>query len=85
MIGVVRTSNIELPTSNIVFCQFKNTQQSELTFHNFPNQYIAVYLFKMAFFLMGLLNNVIPFSLIAWGQLTVETGLTSIFSQTVAR
>ena len=33
---------------------------------------------------MGFLNNVIPFSLIAWGQLTVETGLTSIFNASTA-
>lgn len=33
-----------------------------------------------AFFVMGLLNNVIPFSLMAWGQLHIETGLTSIFN-----
>ena len=29
---------------------------------------------------MGLLNNVIPFALMAWGQLYVETGLTSILN-----
>ncbi len=29
---------------------------------------------------MGLLNNVIPFSLMAWGQLHIPTGLTSVFN-----
>jgi drug/metabolite transporter (DMT)-like permease len=29
---------------------------------------------------MGLLNNVIPFSLMAWGQLHIETGLTAILN-----
>lgn len=29
---------------------------------------------------MGLLNNVIPFSLMAWGQLYIPTGLTSVFN-----
>lgn len=29
---------------------------------------------------MGLLNNVLPFSLMAWGQLHIETGLTSILN-----
>lgn len=29
---------------------------------------------------MGLLNNVIPFSLMAWGQLLIPTGLTSVFN-----
>ncbi len=38
----------------------------------------------VAFFGMGLLNNVIPFSLIAWGQLYIETGLTSIFNASTA-
>ena len=33
-----------------------------------------------AFLLMGLLNNVIPFSLMTWGQQFIETGLTSIFN-----
>jgi len=33
-----------------------------------------------ALFIMGLLNNVIPFSLMAWGQLYIPTGLTSVFN-----
>ena len=33
-----------------------------------------------ALFVMGLLNNVIPFSLMAWGQLYIPTGLTSVFN-----
>ena len=34
----------------------------------------------IAFFVMGLLNNVIPFSLMAWGQLHIPTGLASVFN-----
>ncbi|MEL7164278.1 MAG: DMT family transporter [Pseudomonadota bacterium] len=37
-----------------------------------------------AFLVMGMLNNVIPFNLMAWGQLHVETGLTSILNATTA-
>jgi drug/metabolite transporter (DMT)-like permease len=37
-----------------------------------------------AFLVMGLLNNVIPFSLMAWGQLHIESGLTSILNATTA-
>ncbi|MEM0949519.1 MAG: DMT family transporter [Pseudomonadota bacterium] len=37
-----------------------------------------------AFLVMGLLNNIVPFSLMAWGQLHIETGLTSIFNATTA-
>ncbi|MGD1884233.1 MAG: DMT family transporter [Paracoccaceae bacterium] len=37
-----------------------------------------------SFFVMGLLNNVIPFALMAWGQLYVETGLTSILNAATA-
>lgn len=37
-----------------------------------------------AFLVMGLLNNVIPFSLMAWGQLYIPTGLTSIFNAATA-
>ncbi|MEM6307727.1 MAG: DMT family transporter [Pseudomonadota bacterium] len=33
-----------------------------------------------AFAVMGLLNNVIPFLLMAWGQLYIESGLTAIFN-----
>ncbi len=33
---------------------------------------------------MGILNNVIPFSLMAWGQLYIETGLTSILNAATA-
>ena len=33
---------------------------------------------------MGLLNNVLPFTLMAWGQLHIETGLTSILNATTA-
>lgn len=38
----------------------------------------------VAFLVMGLLNNVIPFSLMAWGQLHIESGLTSIFNAATA-
>ena len=37
-----------------------------------------------AFLVMGLLNNVIAFGLMAWGQLTIESGLTSILNATTA-
>lgn len=37
-----------------------------------------------AFLVMGLLNNVIPFSLMAWGQLHIESGLTSILNASTA-
>ncbi|MEM8578735.1 MAG: DMT family transporter [Pseudomonadota bacterium] len=37
-----------------------------------------------AFLIMGLLNNMIPFGLMAWGQLHVETGLTSILNAATA-
>ena len=37
-----------------------------------------------AFLVMGMLNNVIPFSLMAWGQLHIETGLTSILNASTA-
>ncbi|MDA7964495.1 DMT family transporter [Ruegeria sp.] len=37
-----------------------------------------------AFLVMGFLNNVLPFSLMAWGQLYVETGLTSILNAATA-
>src|SRR5918998_4169994 len=35
-----------------------------------------------AFFVMGLLNNVIPFSLIFWGQMEIASGLAAILNAT---
>lgn len=35
-----------------------------------------------SFLVMGMLNNVIPFSLIVWGQTHIESGLASIFNAT---
>ncbi len=35
-----------------------------------------------AFLVMGALNNVIPFSLIVWGQVTIDSGLASILNAT---
>ena len=37
-----------------------------------------------AFLVMGVLNNAVPFSLMAWGQLHITTGLTSILNATTA-
>lgn len=37
-----------------------------------------------ALLIMGLTNNAIPFSLLAWGQTTIESGLTSILNATTA-
>lgn len=38
----------------------------------------------VAFAVMGLFNNMIPFSLIAWGQQSIETGLASILNASTA-
>ncbi len=35
-----------------------------------------------AFLVMGALNNLIPFSLIVWGQVTIDSGLASILNAT---
>ncbi|MEP4699606.1 MAG: DMT family transporter, partial [Parasphingorhabdus sp.] len=37
-----------------------------------------------SFLVMGMLNNVIPFGLMTWGQLYVESGLTSILNAATA-
>lgn len=37
-----------------------------------------------AFLVMGALNNVIPFTLMTWGQLHIETGLTAILNAATA-
>jgi drug/metabolite transporter (DMT)-like permease len=46
--------------------------------HRLPGR-IAIW---RAFFIMGLMNNVIPFSLIAWGQTHIAGGLASILNAT---
>lgn len=38
----------------------------------------------LAFIVMGALNNAIPFSLITWGQTSIESGLTSILNGATA-
>ena len=38
----------------------------------------------MAFAVMGLLNNIVPFGLMAWGQLHIASGLTSILNAATA-
>ena len=42
----------------------------------------ANYRLWTAFFVMGLLNNAIPFSLIFWGQLQIASGLAAILNAT---
>ncbi|NNE78641.1 MAG: DMT family transporter [Silicimonas sp.] len=37
-----------------------------------------------AFLVMGCLNNVIPFTLMSWGQLSIESGLTAILNAATA-
>lgn len=37
-----------------------------------------------AFVVMGCLNNVIPFTLMSWGQTHIESGLVSVFNATTA-
>ncbi|MEM1342581.1 MAG: DMT family transporter [Pseudomonadota bacterium] len=37
-----------------------------------------------AFLVMGTLNNIVPFLLMAWGQQFIETGLTAIFNSATA-
>ncbi|SFM14782.1 DMT family transporter [Shimia aestuarii] len=37
-----------------------------------------------AFLVMGLLNNILPFALLNWAQLSIESGLASIFNATTA-
>ena len=37
-----------------------------------------------AFAVMGLLNNLLPFALMAWGQIHISTGLTSILNASTA-
>ncbi len=73
----------DLPTLTIVFLRVAIAAI-------FLNIYLLVNAKKMprdaktwlSFFVLGLLNNFIPFSLIVWGQVYIEGGLASILNAT---
>ncbi len=79
----VKVSIAELPTMMIVFCRVGLAAlvlvafvlMTGRTIPKSPNIWLA-------FFIMGFLNNVVPFSLIVWGQKSITSGLASILNGT---
>jgi drug/metabolite transporter (DMT)-like permease len=73
----------ELPTFTIVFLRVSLATLALWTVVRFvglaPPSDIAAW---RDFFIMGLLNNAIPFSLIVWGQHAVASGLAAIINAT---
>ena len=74
----------ELPPQTIVFCRVLIAAVAlhiymKATGRRMPITYAA----WSAFLRMGLLNNVIPFSLIVWGQIHIASGVASILNATM--
>ena len=73
----------EVPPLTIVFCRVALASIILLVIvhlkgHKMPSS-LSLW---GAFFIMGALNNLIPFSLIVWGQTHIESGLASILNAT---
>lgn len=73
----------ELPTLTVVVCRVALAAVILLLVMRLTGQSLpASRTVWTAFFCMGLLNNVIPFSLIVWGQSHIASGLASILNAT---
>jgi drug/metabolite transporter (DMT)-like permease len=79
----VKVSVSELPTMVIVFCRVGLAALALLLYVVMSGRIIPnspkIWL---AFFIMGFLNNLVPFSLIVWGQQGITSGLASILNGT---
>ena len=79
-VGIVVT---ELPTFTIVFLRIAIAALGlHITLRVMGERMPAGAAIWRAFFAMGFLNNLVPFSLIAWGQSHVASGLASILLAT---
>lgn len=79
-VGIVVT---ELPTFTIVFLRVAIAALGlHITLRVMGERMPAGAAIWRAFFAMGFLNNLVPFSLIAWGQSHVASGLASILLAT---
>ncbi len=77
----VKVSVAELPTMMIVFCRVGLAALALVAFVLMSGRSIPKSLtIWLAFFVMGFLNNVVPFSLIVWGQKSITSGLASILN-----
>ena len=69
----------ELPIFTIVFLRVRITALGlHLVLRIVGERMPASFAIWRTFFIMGFLNNLVPFSLIAWGQSHVASGLASI-------
>lgn len=73
----------EVPPLTLVFCRVSLAALTLFLYFKFTGRPIprGIALW-VAFFLMGLINNVIPFSLLFWGQTQIASGLASILNAT---
>lgn len=73
----------ELPPTTIVFCRvFLGAVALHLFMLFTGRKMVWAGTAWAAFFVMGLLNNVLPFSLIVWGQTHIASGVASIINAT---
>lgn len=73
----------ELPPLTLVFCRVSIAAFALYIFLKISCQKLPTDKnIWAAFFIMGLLNNIIPFSLLFWAQTTISSGLASILNAT---
>lgn len=73
----------QIPPLTLVFCRVSLAALTLFIFLKFKRQKLPKDLnIWAAFFIMGLLNNIIPFSLLFWAQTLISSGLASIINAT---
>ena len=73
----------EVPPLTLVFCRVSIAAVSLFVFLKISGQKLPIDgKIWLAFLIMGLLNNLIPFSLLFWAQTTISSGLASILNAT---
>lgn len=73
----------ELPPLTLVFCRVFIAAITLYIFLKISGQKLPTQKnIWVAFFIMGLLNNIIPFSLLFWAQTIISSGLASILNAT---
>ncbi|MCV6548514.1 MAG: DMT family transporter [Cohaesibacter sp.] len=79
----VKISVMELPVLVIVFCRVALAALALVAYVLISGRALPKALsIWIAFLVMGFLNNVVPFSLIVWGQQSLSSGLAAILNGT---
>lgn len=79
----VKVSVGELPVLMVVFCRVALAALALIVYVLISGRvFVRSLRIWAAFFVMGFLNNLVPFSLIVWGQQSISSGLASILNGT---